>query len=146
MSDPGPANPPRPPLSPDPTEGLRQTYLHRFGPSVQSGLSNLLRIFEGLRFFERREPAICPDAAVVGGLEACLADLRHVVVKLRDLPAEHEDDELSAAGLRLVTAAAYHAGRLQTITEDLEGELRKSTEPATLEAGESREPAPSAGR
>jgi hypothetical protein len=134
-------NPPELEAAPDAAEALRQTYLSRFDPTVEAGILELLRIFEGLRFFERREPAVGPDTAVVGGLEACLADLRHLAGKLRDLPAEHEDDELTAAGLRLVTAAAYHGGRLQTIADDLEAALGEITTPATREATPAPEPA-----
>lgn len=126
MSEPEATPPERPPFDSDPAEALRQTYLYRLDATVRDVLFQLLRVFEGLRFFESRRQPLNPDAATREGYEACLADLRHVAGKLRGLAAEHEDDDLTAIGLGLITSATHHTGRLDRVADDLEAALEKT--------------------
>jgi hypothetical protein len=141
-----PANPTLPalPADLDAADALRQTYLHHFDEGFQTALVHLLQLFEGLRFFEGSRRPSPPASVLHEAYEACLADLRHVAGELRGLGAEYEDDELSAEDLRLVTAAAYHGGRLRTLAEEIEAELREARTPPFDETAEPREPAPSA--
>lgn len=127
-----------------PGRALRQTWLDGLAGLGEAGLDGLAaarELLEGLEAHLRRPPRELDgaDPGVSETFAACLADLRHLAVRLHQLPGEHADDALGPAAQKLTAAAPAWAGQLGEIALEMEAMLEAATDGAPTA---SSEPAP----